>query len=148
MPSNAKLVIALSLAAVIGMVFFVPLVDTVNGSTGAQDITNETVTAQSGTYVDLSGYDIQSGSETVYGYNDTASSYEVAMQGTDYEIAYENGSVQALSGSSLIDDGEEVKVTYTYQATGSTTTLVAGFLPVMVAVLVFARLATRTQDLM
>lgn len=146
--ANARLVIALSLAAVVGMVLFVPLVDVVNGSTGDQTITNETVTAQSGEYVDLEGYSIEDGSETVYGFNDTSGSYEVASEGADYELALENGSLKALSGSSLIDDGEDVKVTYTYESTGSTTTLVSGFLPVMVAVLVFARLATGAQDMM
>jgi len=41
----------------------------------------------------------------------------------------------------MIDDGEDVQVTYDYQATDSTTTLVVGFLPLLLVVLIFVTLA-------
>lgn len=141
MGGKAKLVLAFALAAVIGVIFLQPVVGAVNDNTGSQDVTNETVTAQVGTYVDLGGYDIDENSETVYGYNDSSGSYEVASEGTDYEIAYGNGSIKALNGSSLIDDGEDVKVSYTYQASGTLATTVIGFIPVMLGTLVLVVVA-------
>lgn len=141
MARNGKIAIGLALATVVAMVFFPVVVDAVNTSTGTQNVTNETVTANSGEYVDLGGYQINENSETVYGYNDTSDSWEEATAGSDYEMSNENGSIKALSGSSLIDDGEDMRVSYTYEATGSTTTLLVGFIPMMIGVLVFAKLA-------
>ena len=148
MPKNGKFVLGLALAAIVAMVFFPAVVTAVNDSTGTQSVTNETFSANSGTYTDLGGYELDESSVTVYGYNDSSDSYEVASQGTDYELAVENGSVKPLSGSSLIDDGEEVRVTYDYQATGGTTTLLAGFIPVMIGVLIFARLAMGSSKML
>lgn len=148
MANTGKIVLGFAVAAIVAMVFFPAVTNAVGTSTGTQNVTNETVAADVGNYVDLGGYQIDENSETVYAYNDTSGSYEVAQKGTDYEMSYENGSIKALSGSSLIDDGEDVKVTYDYQATGATTTLVAGFVPVMVAVLIFATLARGTMKQM
>lgn len=136
MNRKAGLVIGFVLAAVFGMIFLGPVIQAVGSNTGTQSETNETVAANVGQFVDLGGYDIETDSETVWAYNDTSGSYEQATKGTDYEIAYNNGSVKALSGSSLIEDGEDIKVSYTYQASGGLTTTVVGFIPVMLGTLV------------
>jgi len=148
MPKNGTVVLGLALSAIVAMVFFPAVVDAVDTSTGTQSVTNETFAADPGTYYDLGGYELDETSVTVYGYSDSSSSYEVATQGSDYEVAAQNGSVKVLSGSTLIEDSEEVKVTYDYQATGTTTTLLAGFIPVMVAVLVFSRLAMGSSKML
>lgn len=141
-------VMATTLFAVIGMLFMTPVVDAVNDSTGTQSVTNETITASTGDAVELTGYDLEDGTVTVYGYNDTTDSYETATEGTDYEVDLDSGSVTALEGSSLIDDAEDVKVTYDYQATGTTTTLLAGFVPLMILLLIFVVVAQRTMDIL
>lgn len=138
---SAGAIVVLIVAAVVGILFLPVMVDTVNNSTGTQTITNETVVADYDTAVSLDGYQIVQDSETVYGYNDTTASWEVATSGTDYEMNYEPGEITVLNSSSLIDDGEDVQVTYDYQATDSTTTLVVGFLPLLLAVLIFVTLA-------
>lgn len=138
---SAGAMVVLIVAAVVGILFLPVMADTVNNSTGTQTITNETVTADYDTAVTLDGYQLVQDSETVYGYNDTSASWEVATSGTDYEMNYEPGEITVLNSSSLIDDGEELRVTYDYQATDSTTTLVLGFLPLLLGVLIFVTLA-------
>jgi len=132
---KASVVIGFALAAVIGLIFLGPIVGAVNDNTGAQTVTNESVTANTGQFVDLGGFDLVDGSETVYGLNDTSGNYEVATAGSDYEMDNLDGEVKALSGSSLIEDGEAMKVTYDYTASGSVTSTVVGFIPVMIATL-------------
>jgi hypothetical protein len=144
---TAGLVIGVVVAAIIGVLFLPVVSDAVGSSTGSQDVTNETVTGQHGEWVELGGYDIDENSETVWGYNDTSGSYEQAIEGTDYDIRYSEGEIQANSSSTLIDDGEQIKVSYTYQATGSTTTLVAGFVPLMIGLLVFVSVAMKVRDM-
>lgn len=139
----AGLVIALTIAATL----FTPIADTVNQNTGEQSVTNETVTAQHGEYVDLDGYSILTDSETVYYTNNTDGSTEVATRGTDYEMNYSSGSIKALSSGS-IDDGEQIDVSYDYEATDSTTTTVAALVPLFVALLMLGVMAARIQDAM
>lgn len=143
-----KVVAGAVIAVVVGMVFFPAVVNAVDTSTGTQTVENETVTAQSGEYVDLSGYQVEDGTVTVYGYNDTSASYETATSPDDYEVKFEPGELKANSSSTLIDDGENVKVTYDYKASNDTTTLIAGFIPVMIGVLLFFSLARKTMDMM
>jgi hypothetical protein len=145
---TAKLVLAATVAVVVGMLFLQPVITSVNDNTGTQAVTNETVTAQYDEYVELGGYNIDSGSETVWGYNDTAGSYEQAVSGTDYEINYDGGELKVLNGSTLIDDAEDVKVSYDYQASGQTTSLVAGFVPVMIVLLLFVSVAMQVTDIL
>lgn len=144
----ASLVIMTTVAVVVGMLFLQPVITSANDHTGSQDVTNESVTANVDEYVALNGYNIDENSETVYGYNETADAYEEAVSGTDYDINYDSGSIQALNGSSLIDDGETVKVSYTYQASGATTALVAGFVPIMIVLLLFVTTAMSVTDIL
>lgn len=143
--ADVKVLIGVVLAVVVGMVFLPAVVDAVDTSTGTQTVTNETVTAQTGEYVELDGYDLEDGTVTVLGYNDTSDSYETATEGTDYEVKYDSGELKALNGSSLIDNGEEVKASYDYQASGSMTTMILGFIPLMLGLLLFVPLAQRVQ---
>ncbi|MFB6200392.1 MAG: hypothetical protein ABEI98_00070 [Halorhabdus sp.] len=125
------------------MLFLQPVMTAAQSNTGQQSVTNETVTANYGKYVELDGYDIDTNSETVWGYNDTSGNYEQAVKGTDYEINYDGGELKVLNGSTLIEDGEDVKVSYDYQASGQTTALVAGFVPIMLVLLLFVAVAMR-----
>lgn len=142
----AKLVVAVVVALVVGMLFLQPVITAAESNTGAQTVTNESVTADTGAYVALDGYNIDESSETVWGYNDSSGSYEQAVKGTDYAIDYDGGDLKALNGSGLIQDGENLKVSYDYQASGQTTSLVAGFVPVMFVLLLFVTVAMRVTD--
>jgi len=142
---TAIALVGIIIAAVVAVLFLPVAVDAVNTSTGEQDITNETVAADLDTHVDLDGYDINEGSETVWGFNDTTGSYET-LPGSDYEMDYQAGSINVSSSSTVVQDGEDVKVSYTYQAASATTTLVTGFIPLMIGVLIFTTLAAGVMD--
>lgn len=134
------------LGVVIAVVLLGPFVTTVNDNSGTQSLTNESITASTGEYVELDGYDVVGSSVVVYGYNDSSGSFETATEGTDYEIDLSAGDVQALNDSSLIDDGEEVKVTYDYEATSGTVTTVLQLLPLLVGVLILGTVGMYVQD--
>lgn len=147
MASNTPtIVVAVTVAVIVGFLFLQPVMTAAQDNTGEQNITNETVVAESGEYVDLDGYSVNTGSETVYALNDTSGEYEQATSGTDYEINYDRGELQALNSSTLIQDGEELRVSYTYQASGGTTALIAGFIPVMFVLLLFVTVAMKVTD--
>lgn len=142
----AKVVVAVVVAVVVGMLFLQPVISAAETNTGQQSIGNETVNADYNEPVELDGYDIATNSETVWGYNDSSGTYEQAVSGTDYEIDYGGGELEVLNGSSLIQDGEEVKVSYDYQASGQTVSLIAGFVPIMLVLLMFVAVAMRVTD--
>lgn len=131
---------------IVAGVLFLPFVQTVATTTGTQDINNETVTAQHGDAVDLKGYDIDVSSETVYGFNDTSGEYEVASSPSDYSMDYDPGEITVNSSSTLIQDGEDIKVSYTYQATSGTVTTIADLLPLMILVLILGFAAKFVQE--
>lgn len=148
MARTATVLVGVILAVVTGMIFMPAVVDAVDTSTGTQTVTNETVSAQYDEGVDLDGYQVESGTVTVYGYNDSSASYETATEGTDYEVKLEPGELKVLNGSTLIEDGEDVKVSYDYEASGATTTLVVGFVPLMIGVLLFTHVARKTDNML
>lgn len=135
--------VALAVAATLVGPFNAAVAD----STGTQSVTNESVTAEIDTFVELDGYDIVTDSETVYWYNNSSSSYEEVTSGTDYEMNYDPGQIKALSGGS-IGDGDELKVSYDYQATDGTTTTIAGLVPLFVVLLILGVLAAKIQKMM
>lgn len=143
--ASVRTVILFAIAATIAMIFLSPVVTAVNDSTGTQSVTNETITADVGNAVDLAGFNIVDGSVTVYEFNDTSGSFEVATEGTDYNISLEPGELTALASSDNIEDGEDVKVTYDYEAAGSITTTVVGFVPVMIGAVVLFMLGQGVQ---
>lgn len=130
--------VALTIAATL----FTPVSDAVTNNSGTVTVQNETVTADTGNYTALDGYDIDSGSETVY----NASGNQMTS-GVDYEMGYQNGSIKALSGGD-ISDGSEIKVSYDYQATDSTTTTVVTLIPLFMALLILGILAAKVQGMM
>lgn len=146
--AKGKGIAALFIAVTIVMTLFAPVTGIVNQNTGTQTVQNETVTADVGNFTDLEGYQIVKDSETVYGYNDSSGSFEKATEGTDYEMDYDGGKIKALNGSTLIDDGEDVKVTYDWKATDGTTTLVITLIPLFMALLAMGVLASKVQDMM
>lgn len=139
----AALVIALTIAAVL----LVPISTIVADNSGDVTVDNETVTAQHGEYVDLEGYGIESGSETVYYTNTSDGTTDVATRGSDYEMNYSAGSIQALS-TGEIGDGDDVDVSYTYAATDGTTTTVVTMVPMFVALLMLGVMAGKITDAM
>jgi hypothetical protein len=147
MPSKtARVVMALGVFAAIGVIMLSPIVAAVNSNTGTVSVTDEMVVAQDGERVDLAGYDIDPSTVTVEAYNDTSGSWETT---TEYTLYEQPGEIQFdVQNSTLIQDGEDVRVDYDYQATGELTALVAGFIPVGVGLFIFVGIANRVQKMM
>jgi len=141
---KAALVVGFSLAAVFGLIFLQPVVGAVNDNTGQQTVTDETVTADLDSYVDLGGFDVDEGSVVVESYNDTSESYET-VSSSDYVVRYPAGELQINSSASIVQDGESVRVSYQYQATDGAATTVVGFIPVILATLVLFTVAQGVQ---
>lgn len=145
---SAKLALTLGIFAAVGVILLGIVAPVVADHTGEQSVTNETVNADYNNSVDLQGYDITKGTVTVYGFNDTSDKYEVASDPGDYDIKYAPGEITFNSSSSLIQDGEEVKVTYDYTAAGPTASLVIGFIPVALALIIFTGVARAVEGVM
>lgn len=141
-----KTVVGVALAVTIAAILLGPIVTAVNDNTGVQTVENETVTADIGNYTSLDGWQIDESSEVVYGYNDTSASYEQLTEGTDYEMDYEAGQIKALSGSTIVDDGEDMKVTYDYQSTDDMTTTIIGYGPTFLALLLLTVVGARVTE--
>lgn len=142
----AKVTLAMAVFVAVGMVFFGPLNTAVADNTGTQNVTNETFTVEFNESYDLQGYNVDD-TETVWAYNQTSGNFEQATEGTDYEFDYDAGEITPLN-SSLVDSGEDMKVTYDYQAAGALATTVIAFIPVMFGVLIFTKVALKAQDFM
>jgi hypothetical protein len=140
MATTGRKIAALFVAVAIAATLFGPMTAAVANSTGTQSVANETVTAAGNSYVEVTGYDVDDTSLTVERYNETSDSYETVSEGTDYEFNYSDGAIKALSGGD-IGDGDELRLTYDYQATDATTTTVAGLIPLFLALLVLVTLA-------
>ncbi|WP_225336646.1 hypothetical protein [Halomicrobium urmianum] len=89
-----------AIVAVIAVVLVSPFISVVDSNVGEQSVANESVTADVGNYVELDGYQLVDGSVTVEAEDGTSYS-----EGSDYEVDYESGELQALSGGN-ISDGE------------------------------------------
>ena len=135
------------IAATVAITLFNPISAAVSGNTGDVDVTNESLTATPGEYQDLDGYNIKSGSETVYWYNSTSGSYEEVSSPGDYEMNYSDGSIE-YNTSGKVSSGDDTKVTYTYEATNGTTTTVATLVPLFVALLVLGIMASKMMGMM
>jgi len=143
MRGKAGLVIGIVLAVTIGIVVMQPVVGAVNDNSGTVSVNNETASLPHGEWVDLAGYDLVDGSVNVESLDGTTTFSE----GSDYELALENGSIKALS-SGTITDGQTVNVTYQYQATSGPATTVIGFIPVMFGLLLFVGASKGVMDQM
>ena len=147
MPSKTgRIVLALGVFAAIGVILLTPVVTAVNSNTGTVSVTDENVTAKTGERVELRGYDIDPSTTTVEAYNDSSGSWETT---TEYTLYEQPGDIQFdVQNSTLIEDGEQVRVTYDYQATGELTALVAGFIPVGVGLFIFVGIARNIEKMM
>lgn len=134
------------IAVTIAATLIAPIVTSVNDNTGTVSVTNESVTADVGNYVDLDGWDIDSGSETVYYDNNSDGNYDTAAA-SDYTLNESEGTIRADSGGS-IDDGAAMLVSYDYQATSGTTTTVVDLIPMFLGLLIMGVLAFRIQRMM
>lgn len=139
----AGLLIALTFAAVL----ITPIADTVNGNSGSVEVTNESLTAEVGEYQELDGYDIDSDSETVYWLNSTSGDYEVITAGDDYELNESAGTIK-FTESGVVDDGDDVKVSYTYQATSGTVSTILDLLPLFAGLVILGVMAAKVQQMM
>lgn len=135
------------IAIAIGATLFAPINTAVNTNSGAQDVTNESVAANLDSYVGLDGYDVDETSETVRWFNSTSDSYETLSEGSDYELRYGAGEIN-VSSSSPVGSGDEVLVTYVYQSTSGSTTLLMGMIPVLVATLLLGIAAFKAMEMM
>lgn len=137
---TARVVLVLAVFATIGVALLGPIAAVTASNTGTQSVANEGHAVEFDEQIDLRGYDIDPGSETVYGYNDTSGSYEAAPE-SDYTLHEDGGQLELDSSSSLFDEGEEVRVDYDYQASDGVTALVIEFIPVGVALFLFVGVA-------
>lgn len=140
-------VVVLVIALTIAGALFLPLANAVTDNSGTVPVTNETVSAELDAYVDLSGYQIVSGSETVYGHNDTSGNYET-VGSADYVIDHEGGRIQINSSSTIVQDGETIKVSYDYTAADDQTTQVLNLAPLLFALLMLGVMASYMMDSM
>lgn len=145
---TAKLVVGLAVFVAVGVILLGPVTNVVDGNTGTVSVTNETVYADFNNSVDLKGYDIDPGSETVWAYNDSSSSYEQATSPDDYTLNEDAGTIEFNSSSTLVDSDEKVKVSYDYEASGDLATLVIGFTPLAIGLLLFAKVANTATGMM
>lgn len=142
MPRNTSKIVTLVIAVTIAVVLIAPLSSIITGATGQQTVTDETVTADS-TYQDLRGYDIEQGSVTV---TDTSGN---SVNSTYYDVRYDTGEISINgSASTTLTSGEQAEVTYDYQATDSTTTVVAGIVPVLALLFVLVKLTDPLSGMM
>jgi hypothetical protein len=135
----------LLIAVTIGAVFFVPVVDVIDSTTGEVEIENETVTTDasfSETY-ELSGDNITAGSETVEVYS--SGSWTTLTAGTDYALNDGAGTLQ-FSDTTDVSAGDEIRASFTYQATSGIVTSIADLLPVFLGLLLLVPMANKIQE--
>jgi len=144
---DQKGITGLLLAVTIGAIFFAPVVDVLDSSTGEVEIENETVTTNASfdqTY-ELRGDNITADSETIEVYNATGDSWTTLTAGTDYTLNEDTGTIQ-FSDTTDVSAGDEIRASYLYQATSGIVTSVANLLPVFLALLLLVPLANKVQE--
>jgi hypothetical protein len=139
--AKPRTIAALFIAVTLAGVLFSPFSAVVADNTGSTTVADESITASTTEYVELSGYDIESGSVTV------TDSQGTTVDSGNYTVDYEAGAI-TFSGSGAVSDGESVDVDYTYAATGGTTTTVVQLTPLFLALLILGVLGSKTQDMM
>jgi hypothetical protein len=137
MPSYG--IVSVLLAVVIAGALFGPFVSAVSSNTGVQTVTNETITASTGEYVDLEGYTLNESSVRVFNTTDEL------VAGEDYEVGAQNGSILALSGGS-ISDGESIDVSYRYAITEGPASTIADLIPLLLLVTIIGILGFAVRD--
>lgn len=140
--ATGKTVAGALIAMTVVAVLIGPLATTVASSTGTVGV-NETVSAEPGSYQDITGYDLNA--------NFTATNTNggtTLTEGTDYELATENGSIKFLDGSANVAQGDDVELLYEYQGTDGTTTTIATLIPLFAALLILGTVAVKIREMM
>jgi hypothetical protein len=143
---DGKGMTGLVVAITIGAVFFVPVVDVIDGSTGEVQVENETVTTNasfSETY-ELSGDNITAGSETIEVVNSDGT-FTTLTAGTDYALNEAEGTLQ-FSDTTDVSAGDEIRASFSYQATSGIVTSIADLLPVFLGLLLLVPMANKIQE--
>lgn len=141
--ANTNQIVALVIGLTVAAVFFVPVVDSITENTGEITVENEEfIDVTSGETYDPDGYSVVADSETVE--FDDGTGWAEATEGTDYEIDNDVGELTILEGGTIAD-GDDVRASYTYDATDGTTTVVAGIIPTLVALLLLVPMANYIQ---
>lgn len=137
----------LLLAVTIGAVFFVPVVDILDNTTGEVEVENDVLTndASFDEVYDLQGFDVTPDSEIVEVWDDGTESWTTLTAGTDYEIDTDQGEIEFIDGGG-VSEGDEVRASYEYQATDGIITSIAGLLPVFLALLLLVPLANKVSS--
>lgn len=141
------MVIAITIALVLGVSMIGALVSMVASNSGTVSITNESVTSSAtlGQTYDLDGYDVVSGSETVY-YDNGSGFLAATGGGVDYTLHKANGSITVASGGSIAS-GATVKASYQYKATSKSAGTVIDLLSLFLALVLLVAVAGPVQDL-
>lgn len=137
--ASTRQIMVVVLAVTIGAVLFIPFSSAVADNSGTQSVTGENVTADIGNYTQLDFYNVDASSVTV----NNSSGDTVAS--SDYEINESDGAIKINSGVINVNDGEELNVSYDYQATDDQTTTVLQLAPLLLALLLLVVLASRTM---
>jgi len=146
--ASAKEIATTLVALTIAATLFAPITTAVTSNTGVQTVDNKSVTVESvGEYQQVEGYNVDGSTLTVDWYNSSSSSYETLTEGTDYEFNDSDASIKVLT-SSDVSDGNELRLTYDYQATSGSTTTVADLIPLFVALLIIGVLAAKITGML
>jgi len=135
MASIAKVVVMLAIAVTLIAPFSTVIADNTGSVAG-----NDSVSAEIGTYQDLEGYNIDSGSFSAE--LDDGSSLS---EGTDYELNSSAGTVKFLSAGA-VSEGDTVNTSYQYDATDGTTSTITGLLPLLIGLLVLVPIANEVTE--
>ena len=141
-PRNAAV---LAVALVIAVSLLSPINSAVMDNSGEVEVDEESFTAEVGEWQSLDGTSLVEGSEEVEYYDDGTDTWETATEGTDYEINYDNGSVQFLDAGD-VSEGDDVRVSYTYEATDDMTTTIVQLIPLFVGLLLLVSIARPLMD--
>jgi len=136
--AKTKGMVALVIGLTVAGSLIVPLDDVIAGGTGTVNQVDN-VTAQNNTYVELTGYDIQ----TV---NSVTDSQGNAVDSGNYTVDNAEGRIR-FDTSGVVSDGETVTVDYDYQATDGSTTVVAGLAPLLAVLLLLVKLANKVTGM-
>lgn len=142
MPSAQTKIVSIAILLVIALVLFIPFQEAVDANTGVQTVDNESVVVNVGERADLQGYDLESGTITVY----TDQSGTV-LPATNYTVHERPGELE-LDNEDTVTNGSTVYATYDYAATSGTTTTILTYGPLLLAVLILVLAATTVDDLM
>jgi hypothetical protein len=135
---STKGIVALVIGLTIAGSLLVPVSDVFTDSTGTVNQT-EDVSAELDSYVELSGYDIQS-------VNNVTDSDGNTIDSGNYTVDNDAGRIRFASGDH-VTEGETVTVDYDYQRTDGSTTTVAGIVPLLLALFLLVKLATKVGEM-